>query len=271
MNRFIAFLLGSVVGVCAWGQVTTDATKTGIPNGTPTAITATTGTGSTMVLQSSPTLNTPTLSIPKLSTQTWANLPAASSNSWAVTVASDLGTNGSLVASNGTRWRPVNGEATLKSLAAPVSGVANSDTLVLQALIPAGAWQAGDVVAVRHLAVNKSGTTDTALVTVRVGTAGTTGDTVITGLSAAQGLTAAMQAGGLDFDLRLISNTSAQRVGNVAAGAGGFGAGSASAESAATTISDASANALYVTVWIKSGGTTNTVGASSCQIQLITP
>lgn len=324
LRRLTALTLAALLAPLAFAQVTTDYTKTGIPNGTPTAISATTGTGSTMVLQSSPTINTPTfvapalgtptsgvatnltgtaaslsvgtatavvsqtgtgttyvanssptintptLSIPKLSTQTWASLPAAASNTWAVTVASNLGANGALVTSNGTRWAPVGGSVTLKSLGNQVTGVANSETIVLQALIPAGAWQTNDTVRIWYT-MTKSGSTNTGGVTVRVGTAGTTSDTAVMALPAQ--MSAAQLNGGEIQDLKLISATTVQRIGGISAGnAGSFlGMFSGVAMPAAVTISDASANALFVTVTIQSSGVTDTVGMQSGQIQLITP
>lgn len=268
-----ALLACALLALPAHAQVTTDYTKTGIPNGTPTAITANTGTGSTMVLSTSPTistpvLTTPTLSIPKLSTQTWANLPAAASNAWAVTPASNLGANGTLVVSNGTRWRAINGEATLAILGNAVSGITNSENLVLQTLIPAGAWQVNDTIRI-WVALIKSGTTDTVALNVRVGTAGTTSDTAVIGLTAL--LAAANVSGGFIFDLKLVSATSVQRAGAVFGNGGAYQGISNTGAPAGVTISNSSSNALYVSVGIASSSTNDTVAAQSAHIQLITP
>jgi hypothetical protein len=200
---------------------------------------------------------------------TWANLPAAAANANVVAFATDLGT-GTLVRSNGTRWLPVGGVATLKALGAAVSGVANSETIELQTLLPVNAWQANDRLRL-YLVGTKTGTTDAFNLTVRIGTAGTTSDTAITGLSALQMFTASGINGGGIFDIKLVNATSAQKLGANASGVMTYTINSASAVAAATTISDASANALYVSVSIASSGTTNTVGLTDGEIQLITP
>lgn len=201
----------------------------------------------------------------------YAALPAASAYTGKTAYATNLGANGSVLQSNGTRWRAVNGTAVLKALAAPVSGVVNSETIVLQTLIPAGAWQTNDTIRI-WISGTKSGSTDAYLMSARIGTAGTTADTVITGLSAFSLMTATGLTGGAVFDIKLLSATSVQRTGGTTSGQGTYTAGSSSgAIAAATTISDASANALYVSVSIYSGGASNTVAALTGQIQLITP
>lgn len=201
-------------------------------------------------------------------TFTWATKPSSAANGSLIFV-SDVGESGTLFQYGGSRWRPVGGQAALKTLGAASANVANSETIVLQTLIPASAWQTYDTLRL-WLVMTKSGTTDAGNLTVRVGTAGTTGDTAITGLSAFQFLSAANTSGGLIFDIKLLSATSAQKMGLDGSGAGSYTGGSASG-ALATTITDASANALYLSVGIASAGATNTVSLASGHIHLITP
>lgn len=199
-----------------------------------------------------------------------ASYPAASYSGYEA-YCSDLGANGTRMVSNGTRWRPVNGETTLKTVAAAQTGITSAETIVLQSLIPAGAWQVNDTIRI-WLAATKSGTTDSGLLSVRVGTAGTTADTAITTLSAYTLMAAAGVAGGSISDIKLVSATTAQRLGTSSGATGTYQTASGSgAAAAATTISDASTNALYVSVTLKSSAANDTVGVQSGQIKLITP
>jgi hypothetical protein len=181
----------------------------------------------------------------------------------------DLGASGTLMRYAGSRWRPLAGQAQLASLGAAVTGIANSETIVLQTLIPAGAWQTNDSIRV-WFAGTKSGTTDSQLLTVRVGLAGTTADTAITGLSAYVFANAAGVTGAGIYDIKLVSATSALRIGPGSAASSGYYT-NLSSISSATSITDASANALYVSVSTYSSGASNTVSVTSGQIQLITP
>lgn len=204
-----------------------------------------------------------------VSSLTWANRPS-SANASGLYLFTDVGSSGTLMRYAGSRWRPLAGQAQLASLGAAVTGIANSETIVLQTLIPAGAWQTNDTIRL-WLTTTKTGTTDTGLLTVRIGTAGTTSDTAITGLSGFIFMpSAAILASGGIVDIKLNSATSAQKIGNNTTQNGSYVGGSG-AVAAATTITDASANALYVSVAVYSGGTTNTMSIQSGQIQLITP
>ena len=203
-----------------------------------------------------------------VTTTTWANRPTTA-DPLHLYLFTDVGSSGTLMRYANGRWRPLAGQAMLASLGASVSGVTNSETIVLQTLIPAGAWQTNDTIRL-FFTGGKSGTTDTYLITVRVGTAGTTADTAITGLSGFTGMIAANFSAGWIFDIKLNSATSAQRLGSSGAQSGSF-TSSAAAVASATTITDASANALYVSLSIYSGGATNTVSINNGSILLITP
>lgn len=202
-------------------------------------------------------------------TSTWANKPSSAAAS-GLYLFTDVGSSGTLMRYAGGRWRPLAGQAQLASLGATVTGITNSETIVLQTLIPAGAWQTNDSIRI-WVTASKSGTTNTANLSVRVGTAGTTADTAITGLSAFSLITAANILAGAIYDVKLVSATSAQKVGNNASAASAYQGATTAGAAAATVITDASANALYVTVTLASSGATDTVSIQSGQIQLITP
>lgn len=200
----------------------------------------------------------------------YASLPtAAVAGACAVAFASDLGVNGSWIESTGTRWRPLNGRASLKALTTQVTGLTNSEAISLQTLLPTNSWQIGDTLRI-WMAITKSGSTDNANVTIRIGTAGTTGDTAITGISANTVLGASNLAGGFIYDIQLVSATSAQKVG-LGSGTNGSYTGAANAAIvAATTITSAATNPLFVSFAALSSSTNNTVGIQSAQIELIT-
>lgn len=209
---------------------------------------------------------------PYISATTFSGLPAAASYSGSFALVTNLGAApGVWLVSDGTRWKTFSGEATLKALGNPIAGIANTETIILQTLIPAAAWQTNDTIRV-WLTTTKSGTTDIGNLTVRVGTAGTTADTAITGLSAFALMGATAVSGGGIFDIKLLSATSAQKLGSNSGNTHTYQNSSGTAAvAAATTITDASANALWVSVGLASAGATNTVSVLSSQIQLVTP
>lgn len=227
----------------------------------------TTGTLSTLAgseTLTNKTLGSPTVTGPlALTGDTWANVSATTPAAGSLRYVTNVGASGTYWSYRGSRWAPMNGSATLNTLANAVSGITSSETVVFQALIPAGAWQVNDVIRV-WTTQTKSGTTDNGQTQIRIGTAGTTADTLIQGVNT---LAAANQWGDALFNIRLASNTTVQRLSPAITGLGV----SNSAAPAAVAITDASANALYVTVTMLSGGGTNTVGALAGAIQLITP
>lgn len=203
---------------------------------------------------------------------TWANRPTTGLTNGQLIFVSDVGEGGAVFtwSAASSRWRALNGMASLKALGSPTGNIANTETIVLQALLPAGSWQTNDVLRVRDLSISKSGTTDTANLTIRIGTLGTTGDAAVSGATALAVLSAANQSYGGEFDIKLVSATSALKLGNAGTSAPFVGGGSSSA-SAATAITSAAANALFLSVAIASSGATNTVQAQSGQILLVTP
>lgn len=200
----------------------------------------------------------------------YASLPVASAAANRIFKVTNVGPSGygSLWISNGTRWSPLGGRVTLATLnASAVAGVANSETIEVQATLPVNCWQQFDTVRV-SATMTKSGTTDTANLTIRCGTAGTTGDTAL--VSAAAFLAAANRTGGGMFDFKLETATTALRVGNQGV-LGAWSQAAATALPAATTITSAAANTLIFSVSIASSSTNDTVGLTSCFIELLTP
>lgn len=197
---------------------------------------------------------------------TWATKPAATSLPAGTQIRiTDIGTDGTMWFSTGTRYKLVGGKAIIKGLGNSVSGIANSETIVMQALMPAGAVQTNDTVRV-WVTATKSGTTDSATMIVHVGTAGTTADTTVVSNSI---MGAANRTYGGIFDLKLTSATGLTRSG--ANSANGSYTVSNSAAGGATAITDASANALYWTVTLQSSSTNDTVGSIGAQFELVTP
>lgn len=162
------------------------------------------------------------------------------------------------------------GTTMLKTLGAAVSGIANSETIFMQAALAAGQWRPNGIIRIRFTA-SKSGTTDAANLTIRVGTAGTTGDTAITGFGPLQVMATTGRSGGFEFDVALVSDTSAMKVGSMSNGVSSYGGQSSVAQVAATTISDAATNALYFSVAINSAGTTDTVTVNTGSIAMVNP
>lgn len=196
----------------------------------------------------------------------WDEIPPAGVAGRQIRV-TDFGNDDIVFVDTGTRWRPLNGRAILATLDTVSSNIANTDTVVFQKLLPAGALQVGDRLHLR-LAGSDSGTTDALQLSVRIGTAGTTSDTRVYNGSAF--LTTTSRAGGSDFDLRIESATTVLVLPNGGATSTGVGYSGVSAVAAAgaVTISNVS-NALYVSVSIQSAGATDTVNLRDAQLELV--
>lgn len=214
---------------------------------------AVTGASGSVVLSGAPTITTPIIG-----STTWANIPAAGA-AGKMAFVSNAGTKGSMWLDDGTRWKPLNGAAILATLDSATGNIANTATIVLQYLIPAGMWQTGDVIRVQGT-FEKSGTTDTGIVTIYIGTAGTTSDTTV--LSSTW-LAATSLAVDYFVDYRLDAATTVQQVSMNT----GYSAASSN-QFLSYTISSAAANDLYVSLAFRSGGTTNTVLSRYASISL---
>lgn len=205
-----------------------------------------------------------------IDSMTWANRPTSMVDN-APILFTDIGASGTLMRYANSRWRPLAGQAQLAQLSAPVSGITNAGQIVSQTLLPAGSVKAGDIIRI-YSASSKSGGTDTSLMTVYLGTAGTTSDAAV--MPSYIIIAAALLSHGGIYDILIVSNTSAQRIGTgpvAAGGASGFGGQTSAAISGVVAIPDISTNAVYVSVHHASGGTTNTVAVQEATIQLITP
>lgn len=200
---------------------------------------------------------------------TWANKPSSAAQG-SFYFATDVGEHGTLFQYGVSRWRVANGSATLKKVNADVTGIANTYQIIGQTLLPAGSLQTGDSLRARFT-LAKSGATDSGGLTIYMGAAGTTADTVITGFSALTIMNASGRSAGYEFEAKLRSATSLQKVGNAATTVSAFSGQSTSVAAAATTITDASANALYFSVGVASTGTTDTLIASDVLIEIISP
>lgn len=197
----------------------------------------------------------------------FGSLPAAASNSGVMYLVTDVGEGpGTLMISNGTRWKPVNGRAALKTLSAAVAGLTNSEVVSLQTLLPAGFLNVGDELEL-WIALAKSGATDTGTFRMRIGTAGTTGDTDVVAHPSVP-MTVNNLTYGSKFGFKVASATTTQRTG--AQNSSPYSGSQNTAPPAAVTISNVS-NALYISIGALSSGATNTITIQSCQINLITP
>ena len=186
--------------------------------------------------------------------------------------ATNVGPHGTLLQSNGTRWRGLNGAPICMKLADPVTGITNTPVIALQALFPIGLLQAGDMV-LFDMTTSKSGTTDSCGLTCRWGTAGTTADGIITGWSSQTYMGASNVSGGGQQAIRIVSTTSIAKVGNNTASAASYTtpAGTGAAAAATTALPDSAANALYLSVVLFSTGASNTVDMTSGRVTLATP
>lgn len=195
-----------------------------------------------------------------MATFTYANLPATYPTGLPVFV-SNVGTKGSHWYFDGTRWKPLNGQCLLASLDAVGSNIDNNETIVFQYLMPAGLLQALDRL-VLDIDMRKSGTTDSGNIRVRVGTAGTTSDTAVLGVTS---MSATQVSAGLIYHFRVDAATSMTKLGR---GDIGHGGSSTSAIPSAVTISNIS-NALYFSAAIYSSSTNNTVACGDAKLFLV--
>lgn len=198
---------------------------------------------------------------------TWANRPSPADVPGEVWRFTDLGRSGfgTFWVSDGTRWLALAGRAPLNAQGAVVTGITNTESILLQALLPVGGWQTNDVLRA-WVAPTKSGTTDAATARVRIGTGGTITDTQVVSVTV---LAASNQRGGAFFDVKLASATSALPFGTNNT-EGSYAGASAAAADAAVAISSAAANALYVSLCLVSGGAADTVGAQDSRLELLT-
>lgn len=197
--------------------------------------------------------------------QSWATIGATAPATDTYAFASDFGHDGGLLRYNGTRWKPLNGSLVLASLDTAPGGVGSVEAIAFQYQLPINALQNKDRLRLA-LTMTKSGTTDAGTLRFRMGTAGTTGDTQIYSQNA---MIAANQVIDMIVDFRLESATSIQMLGASGGAAPGYSGTSGNAAIAPTTISSASANAVFFSVGILSAGVTNTVTLLDATLTMI--
>lgn len=267
-----AGLTAGTASAVAVGGITGLGTGVGTFLATPSssnlasAVTDETGTGA-LVFGTNPVFTT-SATLPSVA---WASIPAAG-NAGKVVRVSNIGTSGSLWMDDGTRWKPVSGCVTLKTMAAASSSIGNTDTLVFSYQLPAAVLQTGDRLNLRYSGA-KSGTADTMVIVVRIGTAGTTADTAVGGLSAALG--AANRSGGGFQEYRFDSTTTVLRLasaGGTTFANGAYSSAVAAAFPAAVTLGGGQSvsDSLFVSITIQSNGTTDTVQLMDAYLQLCT-
>lgn len=195
---------------------------------------------------------------------TWARAPGAGLPT-KFYYATDFGVSGTLLRSTGTRWKPVNGCTVLATLDTVSASIANTQTVVFQYLMPAGIMQANDRFRL-FFTMTKSGTTDTGIAQVRVGTAGTASDTLVS--FGANNLSAANLNGGFFWDFRAASATSIQQMAASSSVTQGYTVVGNGAFNAATAVTSIVTNPTYVNLTIASSSTNNTVAVQDAQLQL---
>lgn len=175
----------------------------------------------------------------------FAALPAASACSGIIAKVSDVGGSaGSMWISDGTRWKPLNGSVQLyvKPARATMAGV--TETVLGQILVPAGVLQDDDRIELK-MSFGKSGASETATAKLRVGTAGTTADSLIvsSSLLATTNISAESK-----LKYRRESATSIQKLGNSATFTGVEGSITTGAFPAANTVANMDSSAVYFTI-----------------------
>ncbi len=196
---------------------------------------------------------------------TFAGLPATAPTGQ-ISFLSNVGTKGSHWYFDGTRWKPVNGVVTVATLDTASNPIANSDTVVFQYGFPAALLTVGDRLRL-YLSYSKSGTADNGNFLCRLGTAGTTGDTAISGGNA---VGTAQQSAAFFMEYRVASATTILQLANsgILLATSGYTQQSSTAVAATVTISNIS-NALFFSVTISSSGATNTVSVRDATLQYL--
>jgi hypothetical protein len=152
---------------------------------------------------------------------------------------------GNFYFSNGTRWKPVNGSVLLDSIDTPNAGTASTTPQQLNTThvaVPAGVIAGFDRMRV-WISAQKSGTVDTATITLLWGPLGTTADPVIATLSIATTNTTL----GTILEFKRLSATSLQWVSNGTAN-NSYGGATTSAYPAATTVSNMDSTVMYLSI-----------------------
>lgn len=172
----------------------------------------------------------------------YASLPPAANGTGQLVYSTNIG-GGNLLMSTGTRYKAVGGNALLDSIDTPNTGTLTTTEEQLNLThrqIPANTFQGFDRFRV-FLSFRKSGAVDTATFRLRFGTAGTVADPIIYTL--VLGTTNRTWAGFVEF--KCTSATAVQLQGN---GEGTFTGFSTSDTAAAVTVSNLTANGMYLSI-----------------------
>lgn len=179
----------------------------------------------------------------------------------AIIGASPVAATGSLWVFNGAIWHPVNDELLLAKFDTPVTGLTNVEAVSGQILLPAAFLKTFDRIRFR-IGMSKSGTTDSGVPRLKVGTAGTTSDTTVIGPTA---MSATQVHAGFEYDIKILTATTWRVTSRNDLGVGGATTAAVPADITIANIS----NALYLNVGATSSSTNNTVAIVDAQIWLV--
>ena len=200
----------------------------------------------------------------------WSQRPSASLYPGAAFRFTDVGGHGgdgggNYFFSNGTRYKPVNGSITLDTIDTfntGVTGVAEQQLNPNHIIIPAGVIQGFDRIRF-WLGFSKSGTTDTATLNIRLGSAGVVTDTLL----AAIAIQATTLSAGFFMEFKRQSATTVQKQGSANALLS-YAGESTSAYPGAVTVQNLDTLAQYVSIGCVMGGTTDTPTLQDLTIEL---
>lgn len=172
-------------------------------------------------------------------------LPAASAVSGRIAKVSNIGgSGGSYWVSDGARWRPLNGSVQLYTMPVRSTMSGTTETMLGQVLVLPGVLQNGDRIELK-MSLGKSATAETATLRLRIGTAGTTGDTLITS-------TSSLATASISMDSRLKyrrqSATTVQKLGTSATFTGVEGSVASGAFPAANTVANMDSSGVYFSI-----------------------
>jgi len=152
----------------------------------------------------------------------------------------------------------------LYQLSSSVTQSGLTEKIMAQIAIPASFLKDGDRLNLKYT-LQSSGVTDTFTGIIRFGTLGTTADTLI---SSGTLISAATDACGGETELKRISSTSIQKMGN-GSFAGGYGGGSSSNVASPVTVSNLDTNLMYLSFNVNSNATNDTVTLQDLYIEYI--
>ena len=193
----------------------------------------------------------------------FAALPPAAENSGVIYRVTDAAN--SLWESNGTRWRPVNGKAVIKTLPTEFSMSGTTAVKAFECILPAGSVKDGDTLQLRYT-LGKSGTAETCQITVRLGAAGTTADTTLASFGP---LATTNISAGILADYKRLSATSVRKQGN-GANNSAFAGQSTAAVNAPVTVASLDAAPAYLTIWMNNTAAVETSTMYDCILELVT-